>query len=1701
MPISIEELNGLYDPTGPGPKPKIVPPKQTEAFDLKQLDNKPESPITVGGARATDVEDYGKYLDQGVFSDQDIDSQRGQHQSVLNKMGHAIGNLPLNIVGTFMEGIGDLGLLGGQWGDDRTYTNALIEAGKAVHNATGDIYMRNQHNTVGQTLSDPSWWIDQVEGLAEFGVSYAALGAGVGGALSKMTEGAATALKAGQAGMQAGRMMGQLGTAGYMAYTMGASNAGEVFKSTYDYQFKKMINEGSSPDDAKTGAQHIAAQSAATTAQLTTAIGTVLALGSMGAYFRKSSDAALDILKKEAPQLPGETFQAWGDRIKAIDPDAYATILNPSKSISHKIAEMGKMGVEMQQLQFGHRTGEELGKEGKIKGFVDQFDELQNYFDRTMDKDGALAFGIGAVSGLGIDHIRERVIPSRWADKIDKTTGEAVPKLDEEGQPIGLDRKLYTPKALSEMHSRAKFNNIKDALAYDIEQFDKGQKAYLAAIKSGNSVDSRYERERMFNQHNVSTIINGMGDMWKKTYEEISQISPEEAVQRGYAADPSDYTYQDAAKKASSNMDKYQRMYDKLQTRYGMNYEQNQGYKDIVDGVFSRQVHLDSWNEMLTEHNERLNELKQDENKTVQELYPTDVSAASNAEHVRAIYSSGQTARTLTKEQTDLQKAISSNDVAAMAAFVAEYAGIDKIGNNSKEAIVKAAQAVHEQIIDTIKEERARIEEHKQAMSLNDGQNHNDLIKEMLEDLPSVEYQRQIELSEAKRDIAKKNLAEVMREKNLSAMAKKYTKYMQEEALKADLLEKQHDKEMANRAKNADAYARKDADQRNAVANRYREALDRHSKDQNDDIDRYNKAKSELDTNPDWLRKMGLRNQLRHLDMVIKKRQNLMDKYQAMYDKYYESDTSPVATSSTVDTNTITNNAPTIAIQAPYIEVPDPQFDAVSEEVENIIPNEEDFRTFKEQTKKMIAEHYSKGVEEAEARLVSTMNKHFTLEQSARILDGVRDMLDKDLFNGAVNFLIKEGVKLKEAEELTHMVRELRAAIDEERTSLQIEEFKKANEQVMPSNDPVIETIDEDIPEDFPLTFIDDTNAMAFQIPADNGVGGTTFGGSKTIDAGTIANSTLGYVEFAPNHNNEINLISQKDQINQKTNPDVLKPGKLMPGTNIRFEVDTEYDGPKNLVGQLKQDEYGNVPQGHESFADYSDNNGKVPTDKMGNVPIKIVDNTTGKTIGYVRKHEWVTERYGKDSGLRNIAEKFDEEGNEINGAIQSKRILDIRKAIVDRYNDTGLHTTGKTTSKGVGHPILNIEIKNKSSRERSEAKPGYAFNKKDGGLLPGKLEIVINDNGTLMSGKGFPTKKRIAGDPKAYRHGQVLVLLPGANGEHIPAPLVGKSLTESEIPHRTISRAIELYLSYNGDLNHPTTIEINKVKQMTGFDLSSEKGLRNFINQYFTHTQRFDDTAMIPNGASQQGNGRFLFNVWDRIPGKEGKAWIKAGITGSNNRPAMATLDTNGKLNQEFSEILKQGLATRTKAVTFSRGELRGLNEPTDADNPFSDIMYRSDGRWHPTHYSDYNEYVKAFSKTTAYGKNKIGNDYVYTANPSIAYDIDGLDENITKVEANTKPANVEVPTPTPEVYNESLANEMDEIFNAMPQRKPVVKEIGSAPDNSRPLDMKNLEDLYTFTPEDQRNGKVPADVMRELSDRGHTFLADGYNPFSLCL
>lgn len=212
---------------------------------------------------------------------------------------------------------------------------------------------------------------------------------------------------------------------------------------------------------------------------------------------------------------------------------------------------------------------------------------------------------------------------------------------------------------------------------------------------------------------------------------------------------------------------------------------------------------------------------------------------------------------------------------------------------------------------------------------------------------------------------------------------------------------------------------------------------------------------------------------------------------------------------------------------------------------------------------------------------------------------------------------------------------------------------------------------------------------------------------------------------------------------------------------------------------------------------------------------------------------------------------------------------------------------------------------------------------------------------------------------------------------------------------------------------------------------------------------------------------------------------------------PKFANL-LNGRLSPEFVQALEEGFTERSRGVVYTNAELnlKGIN----SSGSFTSAVFIPGKGWKYSTYNSYNDYIKTFSRTPVYGRNQLSDGtYVYTANPNLPFNYDELKvETAFDISSNNKTTKTETPD-TPDF--KPGADLFDSLMNM--SIRPVVKvqEIGSAPDNSRDLSMETLREIYNFTPEVQRNGKTVLEIFEELSERGHTFIPAGYNPFSRCL
>jgi hypothetical protein len=345
--------------------------------------------------------------------------------------------------------------------------------------------------------------------------------------------------------------------------------------------------------------------------------------------------------------------------------------------------------------------------------------------------------------------------------------------------------------------------------------------------------------------------------------------------------------------------------------------------------------------------------------------------------------------------------------------------------------------------------------------------------------------------------------------------------------------------------------------------------------------------------------------------------------------------------------------------------------------------------------------------------------------------------------------------------------------------------------------------------------------------------------------------------------------------------------------------------------------------------------------------------------------------------------------------------------------------------------------------------------------------------------------------NPAELIKGGVGAMVPAANGGFLYAPLIGNPLAvagKNSAAVNSVARAVELYLSGKN------TNEVDDIKNATGFDVSTINGLRSFINQYFTYTRKFPDTATF-----EKGQERFMFSIDETMIKTADKTkHIKIGFASSGRKPVYANL-TNGQLSEAFRDALQEGFQQRSAAVVYTNADLniRGIN----SSKPITNAVYNSKtGKWVSKTFTSYNQYVKSFSKTAVYGRNKLSDgSYTYVANPQLPMDLGDLRKAAEhRTESNESPTEVKLPTVEDHIAG---ANALDDLMNMSPIFGRPVQEIGSAPEKSNPLSVQSLQEIYNFTPSGHRNGKTVLEVYKDLAARGHTFIPKGFNPFSRCL
>jgi hypothetical protein len=610
------------------------------------------------------------------------------------------------------------------------------------------------------------------------------------------------------------------------------------------------------------------------------------------------------------------------------------------------------------------------------------------------------------------------------------------------------------------------------------------------------------------------------------------------------------------------------------------------------------------------------------------------------------------------------------------------------------------------------------------------------------------------------------------------------------------------------------------------------------------------------------------------------------------------------------------------------------------------------------------------------------------------------------------------------------------------------------------------------------------------------------FVGAQNIEAVKANFNTHPYKEF--DDGSKIKIVADYTQLDPGLNTDLLLPGKIVSNDDITFQVDEDWSGQINYDTEMVQDDYGDQLRRADMFQNYLESPDKIgmsstaqhPKGAHANVPIKIIHTKTGKTIGHLPRADWVLAKYPDTENYRNVTDQYWDGEYEVtdNVARQYGKVMKLREAVVRAWNtDKTLRLSSKVSKRGTGHVMLNREVNPNTGKTK-------LIQRSAKNMLPDpSLEIAILKQGTAYVGAGIASQKQIATNLPGYMTlatSLPVAMLPSPDGTHVPTPLYTHRLGDNPSQLNTMIGAISLYLrSSTGQQRTTDAKAIAKIEESTGFDIRTPEGLRNFTQQYFTYTQKFGekDTVIMPSEAPGKARPEFMLDIPDTMPGEK-TAFIKVGTSFSGEKPMYAQL-VNGELHPDFEQAIRDGLSDRFKNVVFAGKSLRGINSQGEFKAP----ILKKDGTVQVNTFQNYNEYVKANSTTFAYGLNKVGNQYVYMANPVVQLDYENALKSAPPVVSTSLPESV-----TPKSTEGQELEEPDELAdlfgNGILSPSPGSVTPLPIPSEGEKVSLELLQDLRNLTPEAHRNSKTPEQVLRELIDRGVTVLAEGHNPFYTC-
>lgn len=497
--------------------------------------------------------DWGQYegeIDQLFIPEGGIEAlntDRALSQGTLNQLGNTVVKTGLGAALGVVENAGYLfdieahaNTVTGVGNDYSNFVTEFASDGRKALDESFPVHRENPNQVFN--LSDPAWWMEHGGGLVESVLEFAATGAGVGKVLGGGAKGLAMAFKNAKNASQiaAGLSGGATAlTAMELAYVEGAMGGQQVYKDTYAKAIDNNVPEAE--------AKGKAAEAAGLAVQINTIVNTGLNVTGAKMFVRPMGGARK--LSKGFSRQVGETLGDWTSRLKkgAVK----------SGGVAAMASEMGQESLEevVNELatSIGGRKGEELlgmlSDEDKRAGI------LGTIIETLGKEETALSAILGAIGGGG-----QKIITSQMPNA--KKAKEA--ELN---------------------HQQSQLNHVIDR----VESFEAAQAKAAEASKNGDTQAYETALNEVFTTEAMSSIINGTEDQLSGIYDEIANMSPEEAKAQGYDVSNGPDNYRTRAQEAKEDIEKLSKDYENIVHKHNaydteaesVGYGQNVFYKHL----------------------------------------------------------------------------------------------------------------------------------------------------------------------------------------------------------------------------------------------------------------------------------------------------------------------------------------------------------------------------------------------------------------------------------------------------------------------------------------------------------------------------------------------------------------------------------------------------------------------------------------------------------------------------------------------------------------------------------------------------------------------------------------------------------------------------------------------------------------------------------------------------------------------------------------------------------------------------------------------------------------------------------------------------------------------------------------------------------------------------------------------------------------